>query len=277
MSNLRQPASISYRGRDDCPTLCSVTGPDPGNWPAYHSLSQVAHCKETVFYHCSIYDDVDDGSSGHRIYACTSYGALQKPGADMNQMKANADPTHTPTNVTLEFGGWNEMAPHHGVDLRSLSRSVRRALAAGYTSDDKQSLVLFVQTVTGTAGLYLGKNVNTQSTAPDALIAFENALYASNNTGGSKAIQLCGHDYDGDHVVGFIATSNTSFTPRTAGDSVMEERHLPVFRHGEEHTRDSRLHDAVGVTVERNHQLNLQRQYSLAGDSRHPPTDSRRM
>ncbi|KAK3500592.1 hypothetical protein B0T13DRAFT_535440 [Neurospora crassa] len=213
MSNLRQPASISYRGRDDCPTLCSVTGPDPGSWPAYHSLSQVAHCKETVFYHFSIYDDVDDGSSGQRIYACTSYGALQKPGADMSQMKANADPTHTPTNVTLEFGGWNETAPHHGVDLRSLSRSVRRALAAGYTSDDKQSLVLFVQTVTGTAGLYLGRNVNIQSTAPDALIAFENALYASNNTGGSKAIQLCGHDYDGDHVVGFIATSNTSFTP----------------------------------------------------------------
>jgi hypothetical protein len=210
MPNLRQPASVSYRGRDDCPTLCSVTGPDPGSWPAYHSLSQVASCKETVFYHFSIYDDVDDVSSGHRIYACTSYGAPQKPGAKTNQV---ADPMQTPTNVTFELGGWNETAPHRGVDLRSLFKSVRRALAAGYTSDDKQSLVLFVQTVTGTAGLYLGKNVNIQSTAPDALVAFENALYASNNTGGSTAMQLCGHDYDGDHVVGFMATSNTSFTP----------------------------------------------------------------
>jgi len=110
---------------------------------------------------------MDNGDSGHRIYACTSYGAPKKPGEEMTM---NAVPVQTLTNVTFESGSWNETAPYHGIGLRILSKSTRRALSTGYTADDNESFLLFVQTVTGTAGLYLGKDVNVQSAAPAALI-----------------------------------------------------------------------------------------------------------
>jgi hypothetical protein len=191
--------------------LCSVSGPDPGNWTAYHSLDEVVHCKETVFYHFSIHDAVDDGSMPHRIYACTSFGTTKKPG--MVAATADKPAVQTLKDASFTLGRWDEHAPK-SVDLRALSKQMRRFLSNGYTAaSDTAPLVLFAQTVSGTAGLYMGRNVKTQPTASDALVAMENALYASKNTGGSFALQLCGEGYDGDHVFGFVATSNTSFTP----------------------------------------------------------------
>lgn len=208
-ANLRRPAGVSYQGRNQCPELCSVSGPEPGNWTVYHNVNQLAACKQTVFYHLSIYDVVDDNSSPHRIYACTSFGNTKKPGADAAVDKAAVQ---TMNNASFELGRWDENAPS-GVDLRTLSKQMRQLLGNGYTAADNRPLILFAQTVSSTAGLYMGKGVQMQSTASGALVAMENALYASNNTGGSVAMQLCEPGYDGDHVFGFIATSNTSFTP----------------------------------------------------------------
>lgn len=202
--------SVSYQARGDCPTLCSVSGPDPGNWTAYHSLDEVVHCKETVFYQFSIHDAVHDASIPHRIYACTSFGTTKKPGVEA--AVADKPALHTISNASFTLGRWDEHAPK-GVDLRALSRQMRGFLADGYASADKAPLVLFAQTVTSTAGLYMGKNVIVQPTASDALAAMENALYASGNLGGSFALELWEEGYDGDHVFGFVATSNTSFTP----------------------------------------------------------------
>lgn len=98
---------------------------------------------------------------------------------------------------------------------------LRLILSSGYRSSNNNSpLILLVQTVSGTAGLYMGKSVVVESTASGVLVAFENVLQATSSVriGGSAAVQLCGGDsggysYDGDHVLGFIATSNTSFSP----------------------------------------------------------------
>ncbi|KAK3934563.1 putative glycoside hydrolase [Diplogelasinospora grovesii] len=205
-AHLRQPASVSYQARGDCPTLCSVSGPDPRNWTAYHNLDQVVHCKETVFYYFSIHDAVDDGSMPHRIYACTSFGTTKKPGVEA--AAADKPAVQTLNNASFTLGRWDEHAPKR-VDLRALSKQMRRFLLNGYAAAEKAPLVLFAQTVSSTAGLYMGRNVKIQPTPSDALIAMENALYASNDTGGSVALELCHDGYDGDHVFGFIATSNT--------------------------------------------------------------------
>ncbi|KAK8139989.1 hypothetical protein PG984_000055 [Apiospora sp. TS-2023a] len=208
-ANLRQPASVSYQGRNDCPALCSASGPDPANWTAYHHLDQVASCQQTVFYYFSIHDAVDDNSVPHRIYACTSFGAVKKPGMELKQVKPAV---HTLDSASFKLGRWDENAPR-GVDLRALSKEMRRFLAAGYTTAENRPLMLFAQTASSTAGLYMGKSLQFQSTADDALVKMENALFASNNTGGTIAMQLCEDGYDSDHVFGFMATSNTSFTP----------------------------------------------------------------
>ncbi len=113
---MRQPASVSYQGRGNCPTLCSVSGRQPTKWTTYHSLDQLAYCQETVFYHFSIHDAVDDGSTPHRIYACTSFGSTKKPGAEL---AADRAVVQTLNSASFTLGRWDEHAPK-GVDLRGV-------------------------------------------------------------------------------------------------------------------------------------------------------------
>lgn len=207
-ANLRQPASVSYQSRSPCPALCGVSGPDPANWTSYNNLDQLRFCTEPVFYHVGLYDAVDDGSMPHRIYACTSLGMLSTPTSSSNRTVVQ-----TIDNATFTLGRFAENAPQ-GVDLLALSKQMRLFLDAGSLAvSSNVPLVLFARTVSSTAGLYVGKGVATQPTVSDALVALENVLYTSNNTGGSLALQLCNKGYTSDHIVGFTAVSNISFTP----------------------------------------------------------------
>jgi hypothetical protein len=212
-SNMRQPAGVSYQARINCPALCSLSGPTPTNWTALHSIDQVVNCQETVFYHFSIHDSVDDNTTPHRIYACTSYGSPQKAGAPSAVAQSVVE---TLPNATFTLGAWNwtdSTIRSQNTTLSALSQQMRLMLDAGFTNDPKTSLVLFAQSLSGTAGLYLGKGVQVQQTASKVLSAYESWLKYSNVIGASAALQLCQKGYDGDHVFGFIATSNTSFVP----------------------------------------------------------------
>ena len=159
-------------------------------------------------YHVGLYDAVDDGSTPHRIFACTSLGMLTAPTPSTNQTVVQ-----TSDKAIFTLGRFAENAPK-GVDLRTLSEQMRFFLDAGsLAASPNLPLVLYARTVSSTAGLYVGKGVATQPTVSNALVAMENTLYASNNTGGSLAMQLCEQGYTSDHIVGFVAVSNISFTP----------------------------------------------------------------
>ncbi|CAK7212940.1 hypothetical protein SCUCBS95973_001630 [Sporothrix curviconia] len=224
--SLRQPASPLYRSRNNvCPTSCVTAGPNPANWTVYNNLQDLQSCTQTIFYHVSIFDMVETPGP-HRIYACTSYGTSKTPDASAAAADTAIAGTNTTTsNATFTIGHWDENTPE-GVDLRAVSKQVRRFLAAGYTSLGSSSSsssssssiaqVLFAQTTSSTVGLYVGKAVqNVAATVNGALSTMESQLAAANATSGTVALELCGaeHGYDADHVIGFIATSNTSFTP----------------------------------------------------------------
>jgi hypothetical protein len=215
-ANIRQPASAGYQARNDCPALCSSSGPNPNNWTAYNGLDQVARCSETVFYSVSLYDDVDNAgnsSASHRFFACTSYGAPQQVGA---VVAAGSPAVQTLTNTTFTFGGFNDSSSTvPGAILSGLSLQLRLLLNAGYTAANDTPLVLFVQSVSGTAGLYVGKDVQAELTAPNALLSFERALNSttSGSFTSSAAMQFCQTGIDADHIFGVYATSNTSFAP----------------------------------------------------------------
>ncbi|CAI7608393.1 unnamed protein product [Penicillium viridicatum] len=212
---LRQPAGPIYKSRNNvCPVSCIKAGPDPANWSVYRSLRQLDTCTETIFYHISLYDNVDqDDGSYHRIFACSSYGShKQAAPAHSNKMI-----THVATNAAFTVGHWDENAPGN-VDLRGVSKQVRRFLTAGYSAKGNgsstaqpQAQVLFAQNRGSTMGLYVGKDVQSMSSVVTALSTLERTLTATNETAGTVALELCGADYDADHVIGFIATSNSSF------------------------------------------------------------------
>lgn len=203
----RLPASPGYRPNSPCPGRCNVAGPHPGNWSFYHNFHQIESCDQTMFYDFSIFDPVDDPSTFHRIYSCSSYGPdwSNLPNGTSNVVSG------TPINATYQFGTGNEggMSPSY---VRLLSRHIRQYLANGYGTTNN-SAILFARAGKTSVGLYMGKGLQNEATSQFALTSFESAVACAAQGTGTVAMQLCQPGNDGDHVFGIIATSNSTFQP----------------------------------------------------------------
>lgn len=203
----RQPASPGYQPKTPCPGRCSTAGPNPGNWSLYHNLDQIESCDQTMFYDFSLFDSVDNSSTSHRIYSCSSYGPdwSNLPNATGNTA------LHTSINSTYQFGAGNEggMSPPY---VRSLSRQIHEYLANGFGTTNR-SVILFARVGKTSVGLYIGKGLENEGTAYFALTSFEEAVASAAKDTGTVAMQLCQPGNDGDHVFGIMATSNATFEP----------------------------------------------------------------
>jgi hypothetical protein len=204
----RLPASPGYRPKSPCPGRCSTAGPNSVNWPLYHSLDQTSSCDQTMFYDFSIFDHVDDPSTSHRIYSCSSFGP---DWSNFPNATGNDAVLGTSINSTYQFGAGNEggMSPAY---VRSLSRQTREYLANGFGATNN-SVILFARAGKTSVGLYIGKGLQNEGTGYFALTAFESAVASTAQGTGTVAMQLCQPGNDGDHVFGIMATSNSTFEP----------------------------------------------------------------
>ena len=204
---LRRGASPGYRPRDVCPGHCNIAGPNPSNWSLYHNFGQIQYCTETQFYEFSLYDNVDDLNTLHRIYGCTSFGPDWS-----NMPNATTDtPSAGTVSATYQIGSLSTGALS-SVHIRTLSKQVRQYLASGYGATNK-SVILFARSGPATVGIYIGKGLQSASTGSFALNAFEKSIASLKSNTGSVAMQLCQPGADGDHIFGFVATSNGTFAP----------------------------------------------------------------
>ncbi|KAM5447956.1 hypothetical protein McanCB56680_008038 [Microsporum canis] len=206
----RQSASPGYAGRDACPIRCSTSGPNPYNWSVYHNLDQLQSCQETQFYNFNLHDEVDDAHTFHRIYACTSYGPdwanLPKSTADVAEVQSVSD------DAPYEIGWWSEGGRLASSGIYSLSMQLRHYLTNGYGSTNK-TVLLFGYSGQAAIGLYIGKGLQNEGVSSFALKALEDSVLQQEIKTSSMAMQLCQPGYDADHIFGFMATSNGSFTP----------------------------------------------------------------
>ncbi|CAK7236302.1 hypothetical protein SEUCBS140593_009574 [Sporothrix eucalyptigena] len=210
----RLPASPGYRNRHTaCPVSCSVAGPNPGNWSVYHSLDQIGHCSRAVFQQFNLYDDVDDRSTSHRILACSSGGN------EFLAMSGTSPEVATETvNATYELG-WvadGQLAPSSSLSLIALLANQINAYLTHGHDEANATTVLFGQFGGVTAGVYVGKGLQSAGVGDFALGHLVEQLQQTSASlaisGGSLAVQLCGPAYDGDHTFGFVASTNNSYT-----------------------------------------------------------------
>ncbi|KAL4812148.1 hypothetical protein BDW67DRAFT_188972 [Aspergillus spinulosporus] len=175
----RQPAAPGYHGMNTiCPSPCFKTGSHPLCWSVYSSVDRTSACKQAVLYSFSLYDDVDDKDSNHRIYACTTYGHNWD-----DETKAEAAAARPAENVSVTYGfGWTTSETGTEADYSWLMEQMREyVIGQGLRAPD----------VANTALKTLDSNTADFDGKRDAL-----------------AIQLCGHGYDPDHVLGFIALNH---------------------------------------------------------------------
>jgi hypothetical protein len=204
---LRQPASPSHHDRDTCPGDCSIAGPNPSNWSLYHNFDQIQPCRQTVFYEFSLYNGVDNPNTLHRIYACTSYGP---DWTNLPNSTTDAVPAET-VNATYEIRWWSDgtlAAPN----IYTLSKQMRQYLENGYGATNK-TVLLFGRSGKGSIGVYIGKGLQNQGTSSFTLKALQDNIPFLDANTGSLAMQLCQPGNDGDHILGFMATSNATFAP----------------------------------------------------------------
>ncbi|KAI1073202.1 hypothetical protein LB507_010805 [Fusarium sp. FIESC RH6] len=200
-------ASPYHANADACPDRCSVSGHNPGNWSVYPELKKLRYCQETVFYAFSVYDNIDGGSTGHRIHACTSYGS------DFPQSSNLAALGAIPAVDAVYEIGWGDEGFGLAVSgIRSLTRQARRYLSHEHGATDKPTII-FAQSGQATIGLYIGQSLESQIIGSSALKMFEDNLSTLNVTSPSLAMQFCGPDLRATHSFGLIVGSNGTFGP----------------------------------------------------------------
>ncbi|KAI8943235.1 hypothetical protein NX059_001257 [Plenodomus lindquistii] len=201
--------SPTYRNANACPDRCSNTGPNTGNWSAYSNFKQLKGCKETLFYDFSLYDEVDDQSTGHGIRACSSFGPdfseipSEEPNATMTAPEA--------IDVQFQVGWWDHGHGLAASGARSVVRQMRKYINHGHGVTDRP-LIMFGQSGQAAIGLYIGQGLLNKGFAP-ALKVFEDNLANLNVSTPSLAVQLCGPEYDSTHIFGMVLTSNATFSP----------------------------------------------------------------
>ncbi|OAA60299.1 chitinase [Niveomyces insectorum RCEF 264] len=160
----------------------------------------------------SLYDNVDDPSTTHRIFSCTTFVGdwINVPG----RISGGNLSTHSSSLVTgaatpAQYQlGWNADGHLSASDIRALSRQLRSYLAHPLYLANK-TVYMFGRSNSGTIGLYIGKNLQSAGTSEPALKAFESQLRQLNATN-TVALQLC--DNDRDRTFGVMAASNASFS-----------------------------------------------------------------
>jgi GH18 family chitinase len=162
-----------------------------------------------MFYDFSLYDEVDDDSSSHRINACSSFGTdFTKSTSPEIETSILAQPV----DVDFQIGWWKEGFGLAASSLRSLIAQMREYADNGYGATNR-SFIMFGQSGQATIGLYIGQGLLNQAISASAMRLFEDNLDKLNVSTPSLAMQLCGPDYDSKHIFGIMVTSNGTFTP----------------------------------------------------------------
>lgn len=202
-------ASSHYDRRSSCPARCSISGSAPSDWSVYPNLNRIQSCQEPQFYHFNLYDEVDDENAFHRIYACTSHGSDWDNVPESMAVKGQS----ICEDASYEIGWWPEDGGKlASSSIHSLSMQLRHYLANGYGYPNK-TVLLFGYSNQAAVGLYIGKGLQNEGVGSFALKALGDSVLEPEVKTSSVAMQLCQAGYDADHIFGFIATSNGSFTP----------------------------------------------------------------
>ena len=196
-----------------CPQRCAVVGPDPGNWTSYHNLEQFDSCPLAVLQAFSIFTDVDDASHPHGIYACSSYGSdfENMPSAPSGQVRAKAAGS---VDATFEVGWWDDGRGLAAADIRSASSQLRRYLGGGHGSGpSSNAAILYARSGAAAVGLYIGQGLQRDAVSNVALKMLEDNISALNASSRAVAMQFCQPGLTNEHIFGFFATTNKTFSP----------------------------------------------------------------
>ena len=204
----RLTAGPSYSGIDTlCPDQCFVKGPDPSVWPVYHNMRQLGRCEQVMFYSMSLYDQVDDPNTHHHIFACTAYGDDWE-----DEPKAKLAATRPATDVSVNYEiGWSSHHQGSEAEYSSLIKQMRQYVVNGHGPTNKTTM-LYAQFGGAAAGLYIGQGLRGPDVGSVALNALEYNTDQFDGYRESLAMQLCGPNSDSDHIMGFMAVSNGTFS-----------------------------------------------------------------
>lgn len=183
-----------------------MTGPNSSNWSTYHDMNRLGKCDQAMFYGFNLYDDVDDPSTHHQIFACTAYGNDWNENSNTHALLARPTTKH---DVNYEIG-WSSYSSGTESDYRSLIKQMRDYISRGNIAPGKTAM-LYAQFGDTSAGIYVGKSLQSKDISNVGLQSLIEDSHDFDGRRDTLAMQLCGPDYDSEHVFGFMALSNGTF------------------------------------------------------------------
>jgi hypothetical protein len=160
-----------------------------------------------MFYAFSLYNPVDNVSTGHRIHAYILFG----PNFSQLPNSATMALSSAPVNASYEISRWDKGFGLATSRIRPITKQARRYLAHRHGAMDKP-IIIFAQSSQATIGIYVSQGLQSQVIGSSALKIFKDNLADLNITAPTLAMQFCGPDLGSAHSFGLIVTSNATFS-----------------------------------------------------------------
>lgn len=206
-SPYRLSASIGYQSSERCPRRCVDSGTNSFEWDSFQNMDQLDQCENPMLFDFALADRVDDDTQKHRIYACTTSSESWKK---ISSAQLLASQPADEVDAEFEVGRGDE---DEGIAPEAAVASLTGFLGQYVRQEREQtgSTIIYGSFGGAAAGLYVGRSLNGGTVSATALQHLEDNLRHANSSQGSLGVQMCGPDYDSDHIFGFIATTNGTF------------------------------------------------------------------
>ncbi|OAA81632.1 Glycoside hydrolase [Akanthomyces lecanii RCEF 1005] len=203
----RLSAPIGYRGTESCPRSCADSGTNSLEWDAFRNMDQLEQCQSPMLFDFALADRVDDDTQNHRIFACTTSSENWNK---VSTAQLLASRPGDEVDAEFQVGRGDEdggIAPEAAVASLTgfLGQYIRQEQFHNGTN------MIYGSFGGAAAGMYIGPSLNGGAVSATALQHLEDNIRHANSSQGTLGVQMCGSDYDSNHIFGFIATTNGTF------------------------------------------------------------------
>lgn len=194
-------------GLYECPELCSVAGPNTGNWTRFVSNNDLKWCKnDTMLINLPLFVPLSDPNAHSVFQACLSSRGdeAQSLVATINGREVEGGGFHKQSNVSFVQSSAKNKLSSFANDASVAIRELQ-AKYLDVPNTDTNKTIYFAKHGDSVVGVYVGGDVQKQSIAATLMQRLQQHLTEGKDLSQTVLFQLCGDGRNADSVAGVVA------------------------------------------------------------------------
>lgn len=215
--------TILDTSREPCPVSCDQVGFDSSAWTAYHDVSRLAYCNQTMSLDFALHNPLDNPETSTTIRCCTAGSEGPAIAGTNVSSEVSSSRIDKRANVTsdsacflnpnrIEVEASLQMAFNGSGNSASVSDFQKASQQIGnYLSQQQESTcqdtITFAYSGSAAVGLFAGSAVQDQGLAQSVLQQFVSSVQGSGYSE-SVLVQLCAANRSSRYSMGIITNAN---------------------------------------------------------------------